>query len=528
MRDARAVEAKLVGERPEIAVQRGRELSLPERHAIAEEQVRRASDRGTVDVAVRGLASLRLAPEHSPVGAALEPDLGLVEDARAGSASLEGAPRREERLREVDVLDGRSAADPDSPVRGSRAVPGPPYRWRRAPVLTLCSPPFVTLRLIALRAYYFVSFTALGAYLPYMPSWLRARGIEGIAMGAVMAAVPAMSLVSPPVFGAVADALGLRGWLLRVACGGAGVGFAVIALVSATGEELGFAVLFPVLLATAFFRAPMIPLADVIAMEEAKTGSSSYPRIRLWGSIGFLLTSIVVGRFLDLKRAALLPAVIAAALFAAMLAAFRLPARTAAPPMPSAGHARELVRSADFRIFLAAALLAQGAHSCLDLCYSLHLRDRGGSGASVGFAWALGVLSEVAIMAFSAPLFSRFRASHLIVAAYAGASMRWLLIGLATSEVALIASQPMHAISFALMWISSLAYIRDRAPPQSLATAQGLFAASTAAGAVVGMLTWGPLYRQVGGGTTFLIASVVSACAGLLAMGLSRRSSRQA
>ena len=77
----------------------------------------------------------------------------------------------------------------------------------------------------ALPLYYLAVFGALGAYLPYFPVWLEARGIEGVGMGAVSALMPALGIVGPPLFGLVADALGLRGWLLRVACIGAALPF---------------------------------------------------------------------------------------------------------------------------------------------------------------------------------------------------------------------------------------------------------------------------------------------------------------
>jgi MFS transporter, PPP family, 3-phenylpropionic acid transporter len=382
-------------------------------------------------------------------------------------------------------------------------------------------------RLLALRLYYFFSFAALGIHLPFLPPWLEARGVLGLGLGVTLAMLPAMGLIAPPAFGLIADVFGLRGYLLRIACGGAALAFAALALgPSLAGHPLGFTGLFLAILAFAFFRAPMIPMADVIAMEEAKSGSATYPRIRIWGSIGFLIAVVVAGRFLDPTHITALPYVVAALLFAAQLASIALPSRTATPPVPSPGHVRALLRSRDFPVFLGASFLSQAAHCCYDVCYSLHLRDLGVTGTGTGVAWGIGVVVELAIMAFSAPLFDRFTAPRLLTVAYAGASARWILIATLRHEGALFAVQLLHGASFALMWLASLAYIRDRVPPAILATAQGLFTATIAAGAALGILVWGPLYHHAGGGVAFLIAALLAALASALALVLVGRSGK--
>jgi PPP family 3-phenylpropionic acid transporter len=391
----------------------------------------------------------------------------------------------------------------------------------------------VPLRLFSLRAYYFLSFASLGVYLPYLPRWLEARELRGVAMGALMAVLPAMGLVAPPAFGLVADALGLRGRLLAVACAAAGLAFGAIALASAAARPLGFAGLFVTMVVYAFFRSPMTPLADVIAMEEASTGSATYPRLRLWGSIGFLVTALGAGRLLDPSDPASIPLAISAFLLLAAVAALSLPARAGPTSSPAEGAltpalrsraAGDLLRRPDFRVFLAASLLGQAAHSAYDLCFTLHLRDAGLEGAVVGLAWALGVVSEVLVMAFGAPIFDRFSPPRLMAVAFGGACVRWIFIAGVRDGAALLAAQPLHAVSFSLMWLASLAFIKERVPPGILATGQGLFTASLALGSVAGMLVWGAVYRRAGGPTMFAIAAAVAACACALAALLVRRS----
>lgn len=341
-------------------------------------------------------------------------------------------------------------------------------------------------------------------------------------MGLISATVPAMGLVGPPLFGLAADAFGLHGALLRIACAGAFLAFALVALTAALGHSLGFTALFLIFIVFAFFRSPMIMMADVATMEEVRGTSTTYARVRLTGSLGFLAAVVAAGRTVDPTSPSALPIAVSAALFAALLASWAIPARASAPPVPALAHARALLRSPFFRRFLLVAFLSQIAHSCYDLCFSLHLRDRGASDDRVGLAWGLGVVAEVALMAGSAPLFRRAPASRLLALALLGASLRWALVAFVPSVSALLVLQPLHALSFALMWITCLTITRERAPVGALATAQGLFSAVIAAGGVSGMMVWGALYRGAGGAFTFTCASAIAALGFLLALGFSR------
>ena len=381
-------------------------------------------------------------------------------------------------------------------------------------------------RLLALRFYYVAYFVALGVYLPFFPRWLEARGVHGAAMGIVSASPAAMGILSPPLFGILSDRLDLRGALLRVVCAGAFVCMGALGVTFALGHPLGFAGIFAAVLAFSFFRSPMLSLADVINLE-LSGGGAGYARTRLWGSVGFLVAVVAAGRGIDLTSPSALPLAIGAALFVAFLAAFPLPTKAVAPPQPALERAGALLARADLRLFFGASFLAQIAHSSYDLCFTLHLRDLGASDGLVGVAWALGVLSEVLLMALSPAVFRRFTPPWLLVIAFCGAAARWILIASVTSIPALLALQPLHGLSFALMWIASVAHVKASAPRAMLATAQGLFSASMAAGSVLGMPLWGALYRRSGGSVTFSVAALASAAAAGVALVWARRSTAQ-
>jgi PPP family 3-phenylpropionic acid transporter len=365
---------------------------------------------------------------------------------------------------------------------------------------------------LALRVYYTTALGVGGIYLPFFPRWLEARGMFGVRLGLIAAAAPTMGVVAPAGFGALADALRLRGGLLQFACAGALLAFGSLTAFAAAGLPLGFAVLFFAALALALFRSPMGFIADVIAIELAPSAGTTYGRLRLWGTVGFIAVVLVAARYVDPRDPVVVPAVTTGVVFAALVASLWLPRTADLPDRGDRHGAWRLLADRDFRLFLTAVFLGQCGHVAYDLCFSLYLFDLGVPRMTLGWMWALGAGCEVIMMAYAAPLLRGFAPLSLLAFALGGASVRWALTALARSSVLLIALQPLHALSFALAWLAAVTYASRRFPPQSLGTAQGLFSTGMGAGSAVGMLLWGSVYHRGGGPAVFGGAACFSAC----------------
>lgn len=374
----------------------------------------------------------------------------------------------------------------------------------------------------ALRAYYFLTFAAFGAYLPFFPRWLEARGVSGLAMGVILALLPVMGIVSPPLVGAVADALGIRGSLLRVASALAALGFALVALSAnrLDGSPGPYALLFVASSIFAIARSPIMLVSDVLALESLGDDRTRYGELRLWGSLGFLVAAVSVGKFVDPTGPHGLPGLIALLFAASFVVSFALPRKAAALPSLPGGVLEGLLAEGGFLLCL---LLCQASHSAYDVCYSLHLRDLGVPTSLVGVAWATGVAAEVVLLWNSAAVLSRFSARTLLVVGLAGAVVRWLGIASATGFWTALALQPLHALSFAAVWIAS---VDITARSERVATARGVASAAMGVGGALGLLAWSTLYSTRAGRWVFASAAVLAV--GALAASRSVRDPRAA
>lgn len=367
--------------------------------------------------------------------------------------------------------------------------------------------------------YYFCFFGALGVFLPYFSLWLVAHGLSPSEATRVMALTPLMSLVAPPLFGLVADARRARVWLLR---GGTLLAWlAFLGFLAVTRRPAIYAVtaLF------AFFRSPLTSLADATALEHVRRHGGHYGRLRLWGSLGFLVAVVVAGAFIERLGVAVLAVGTSWCLGLCAAAAFAMPAPPPTERPGVIGAWLGLLGDGDWWIFFIAVVLGQMATAAYDSGFSLHLARLGFGGRFIGVAWATGVLAEIGLMAGSARILDRLGAARLFALSLVVATLRWACLGRVTAPAAILALQPLHGITFGLFWVSAVTLVRDRGRAAPTA-AQGLFAAAVGTGSVIGMNVAGRLLELGGGRTLYGAAAACAAAGALFAAGYARRTRR--
>jgi len=381
--------------------------------------------------------------------------------------------------------------------------------------MSLHSPASQSLRL---AGYYGALFLALGVYLPFWPLWLGHRGLDAAQIGLVLALGAWIKLLGNPLLGLLADRGGRRKTTI-----------VAIALLSTLSFALfpaaeGFWAILAVQLVWAFLFNALVPLGESQAMTAAIRHGLDYGRIRLWGSLAFILGALGAGALLTGRGPDLVVWLILGGLALTAAAAATLPGE-AAPLEGTGGLARLglLLRDRGFLLFLGAGSLLQASHAVYYGFSAIHWRAAGHSAATVGWLWAEGVIAEVLLFAVGGALVRRLGPNGLLLAAAAGGLLRWSVLGATTALPALIAVQALHALSFAAAHLGAMHIIARSAAPSLSASAQAVYAALSG-GLLMGLATLaaGALYESLAGGA-FLVMAAVSLAGGLLALARTRR-----
>jgi len=364
-----------------------------------------------------------------------------------------------------------------------------------------------------LSGFYLFYFASLGALLPYWSLYLAGLGITPAAIGQLMALMMMTKIVSPNVWGWIADHTGRRKRIVQLGSLAAAVTFAGVFL----GSHFWW--LAAVMMTFSFFWNASLPQVEVITLNHLGEQTHRYSGIRLWGSIGFIATVAALGPLLDRFGTSLLPAVLLALFAGIWLSSLWVPERGVGPAPQGHAPLREVLRHPQVMTLLAVCFLMQASHGPYYTFYSLYLQDYGYSRSFIGQLWALGVIAEIGVFLVMHRLVPLFGLRFLLLASLALATLRWLFIGYFVDSVAiLIVAQLLHAATFGVYHGAAIQLIHRYFRGRHQGRGQALYSSlSFGAGGAVGALYSGQLWDLGGGIAAYGAAALVSAVAWLLA-----------
>ncbi|SEU32888.1 MFS transporter [Stigmatella erecta] len=367
-----------------------------------------------------------------------------------------------------------------------------------------------------LAVFYFLYFGTVGITQPFLPAYLRSLDLSTSQVGLLLALSPLMSLVTPPVWGHLADRTGQIGRILTVLAVGATLCFAPLLKVD------HFLALLATLAAFAAFSSSITPMVDSLALNRVAQVGGSYAHLRLFGSLGFVVITTSFGLMAQRVDARIV-AVPLALLGLLALWSFTLHGRSAsgASRHPLAGF--QLLRgNTDLRWMLAATCLHWMACTPYNGMLAIHVLSLGLPPSVVGLSAGTAVTAEVAAMLLYPRFADRIAPRHLLCVAFGLSALRWLGMAFVTSALPLIALALVHSLTFGIFYVASVAFMARRIPVHLRATGQGLFSAITMGiGGLVGSASSGVGYALLGGHGLFAVAAGLEVVAALLVLQVS-------
>ena len=355
------------------------------------------------------------------------------------------------------------------------------------------------VRFGSIRLHYLLAYAIVGAYMPYLPVFLgRDLGMPDWQIGWIAGMYGMAVILSPPIVTYLAD---------RRFSGRSLIGLAY-ALTGCTLLALAFARGFiPVLLISMVFSmvyTPMFALLDGLTFSASAAARHDgqpvppYDRIRVWGSLGFMIPAFVL--FFALRAGA---ASGRAASFAAAVAAglgllcvpllphippvLTAPVPTDSPsvpgapvpsdsPAPPSATAWDVLRRSPTRDLLIPLGLLFAAIAVFYGFYARLVLELGIDPAWVGLVMNLGVLSELPFMFAAGPLLRRFSLRSLILFGAACLVVRMLLLATVPDPRVTVASQLLHGPVVVAIYLIPPMYLNLKAPAGARNSVQGLYA----------------------------------------------------
>jgi PPP family 3-phenylpropionic acid transporter len=376
----------------------------------------------------------------------------------------------------------------------------------------------------AFSAVWFCYFGAIGLYNPYAPLWFKELGYSTLAIGGIASAQSWTRVIAPYGWGWLGDRSGRRSQGLRWAAG--------LSVAAALGLWLGPAAAAVPVFAVLLFLANggVVPLSEAALAQQLQRGGlldfARYGRVRLWGSLGFVVSVAVFGLVFERLGIMAFPLAVVAMFTILWAATLRLPDVAAAAGEGEQGRSvLAVLRRPAVLWFFAGVALTVLAHTALYAFLSLYLDEQGHGKGVIGAAWSIAVGVEILFFWAQGRVFAWLPPIGWLQLAAVAAALRFALTAaFGGNLLLLLGAQLLHGLSFAAQHAACIAMLHRFFPGRLRGRGQALYS-------VLGYGVPGVLGGVGGGwlGSRFGFASVfwAAACISVLAWAALRHAERR-
>ena len=328
-----------------------------------------------------------------------------------------------------------------------------------------------TRSLLVLTIVYWLYFGQLGVIVPYLGIFLDGRGFSSEQIGELFAIITLSRILGPGLWAGIADKTGNTVGVLRLGCF---LTLATFGTVFWFDSFWGLTLSFGLMM---MFWTAVLPQLEVITMQSVLHSRFNYGQIRLWGSVGFICLTLIVGKALDVfnTETPIYVSVIVLLLLAIATLFINVPVK----PKAAAKHTGSIwnyAKQRPFMVFIFASACLQISFGAFYGFFSLYMRDLGYSGQQTGVFIALGVLAEVGIFLIAQRLIKTIGVWNLLFACLVLTAARWyLLADFAGFFWVIVLSQLIHALSFGLTHAVSVHFIHQYLPAQYHSRGQAVY-----------------------------------------------------
>jgi PPP family 3-phenylpropionic acid transporter len=304
-----------------------------------------------------------------------------------------------------------------------------------------------------IKVLYFSFFAAYGIFVNYINIYYQSIGLSGVQIGLINTIAPLVGIFSGTLWGLLHDRFGRARSLLLLATSGA-----IISVLGLSAVRT-FVWMLPLAGFYSLFSSPIPPLLDNINLSLLGEERERYGRQRIWGSIGYIITSWGFGAVLEHFGLHYLFGGYAVAMLVLWAATLGLSNRPVVLPGPLGKGLAQMVRQRAWLVFAASAFLMWMASSGMYTFLGIYIKSLGGTDSLVGATSSLAAISETPVMFFSALLVRRFGPKRLITLALLLYGVRMLFYGLMPSPYWTLPISLMHGSTFGFFWIAGVNYV---------------------------------------------------------------------
>ena len=373
--------------------------------------------------------------------------------------------------------------------------------------------PFTTTPYWRLSGFYFFYFASLGVLVPYWGLYLQWQGFSAQEIGELTAIFLGMRIVAPNIWGWIADHHGQRMRIVRAA---SFIGILIFSAILLNNSYLWIAM---VMLLFSIFWNATLPQFEANTLQHLGEQSHHYSKIRLWGSIGFIISVSILGLLFETISVETMPIALIVTMTGMWLMSLTVPESATRHLSLDHQPLRQLLKQPTVLAFFAICFLTLLSHGPYYTFYTIYLEQHGYNRILIGQLWALGVIAEIIIFLLMHRWLPRYGIRIVLIISLLLSTLRWLLIGFFPDSLSLLLfAQLLHAASFGSFHAAAITWVHHYFTGKNQARGQALYSSiGFGAGGVLGSLLSGYFWVSPGPTMTFLMAATATSLAAFIA-----------
>ncbi|MBX2849441.1 MAG: MFS transporter [Acidiferrobacterales bacterium] len=373
------------------------------------------------------------------------------------------------------------------------------------------------MRNIHFSNFYFFYFTTIGVIVPYWGLYLSHLDFSAMQIGELMAILLLTKVIAPNVWAAIADRATVKHGnalsILRFA-----TLMTLICYLTINYAQQYWSMAMGMFAFCVFWNA-CVPQMEAATLNQLDNKREKYGEIRLWGSIGFIVTVLVVGALIDKGGPQLIFPAGAVSMLLMCLSCFWLVHRASKQRLLAVVDLEQMqtkialtkLLNKRVNVLLLLCFFMQMSHSPFYTFYSIYLESYGYSKFLIGILWSSGVVFEIVIFLIGFRLLRRFELGHLLTFTFFVASVRWCLVAsMPENSAIMFVAQMMHALTYGLYHIVMIQLIDQSFVGRYQIRGQALYSSITfGLGGALGSVMSGYIWTYYGQAQLFWLAGLM-------------------
>ena len=324
------------------------------------------------------------------------------------------------------------------------------------------------------KLFYAIKFVGVGMFAPYVAMYFIRKDLTNLQAGSLVALVSFVGFVAQPIWGIISDKYNVTRLLVTISCWTT----SVIVLTYTLTDKFEYLIIIVTLFS--IMRSPLHANVAALALHhlDLKGVREEYGKFRMWGSIGFIIATIISGGFFFEDNLTTAIYVFSGCLILLGFISLKLPDRGISSTVQWRDSIALITNSQLLRIFLLGIICVGITLGIADQYLVVYLDEINASAWIVGLTVAITAFPEIPIMSYAEKFIRKWGLRITYVVGLSALPIRWLLNMLVTDPNIALPIQALHGIAMSALLAVGTIFVDNILPKRLRASGQALYLSS--------------------------------------------------